>query len=562
LVSWAPVVIEGTPVGKIALVVSTDRLTSARRLLNQSSRATLLGGLAALLVGFAVVLFFARAVGIRDAQLSDYAATLERKVEERTQQLDERNQGMRLVLDNVAQGFLTIDSHGVMAAERSRVVEEWLGPSEPGATLPAFLATHDEGFAKWLSLGLTELKEALLPTELVLDQIPKHLSVGNRIIEIAYRPIGVSETPERLLVVMTDVTDQLARERAEREQRELVAMFQHISVDRQGVEDFIREGASLVDALRNERAREVQLRLIHTLKGNCGMYGLEMYAATAHSIESELAETSTGVSEEQRVTLVGMWKEAIARVGRLLGSPRRDVLEITVAELTDALERVRAGAPGNEITLLLEEWTREPVSRRFDRLSRQARSLARRLAKPEPQIEITSNGLRLDARVLSPFWNALVHVVRNAVDHGIEDDQTRTASGKPTAGKLEFVAQRSAAHIVLEVRDDGRGVAWEEVRSRAVRFGLPSESRDDLVLALLSDGMTTRESVSDVSGRGVGLAAVAQTVNELSGTIEVDSQSGVGTTFRFRFPAAKLLTPDDGRARSIAPLSSLLPNVL
>ena len=110
LVSWANAVIEGASVGRVAVVISTRRLTDANVLLSRVSSVSLIGGALALVLGIVVISLFAGAVATRDGQLSEHAANLERKVEERTRALDERNRGMRLVLDNVAQGLVTIDS--------------------------------------------------------------------------------------------------------------------------------------------------------------------------------------------------------------------------------------------------------------------------------------------------------------------------------------------------------------------------------------------------------------------------------------------------------------------
>lgn len=105
--SWAPAVIEGNQVGKIAVVVSTQRLTDAESLLSKVSDITLFGGVLGAILGALVILYFTRQVSVRDHQLNDYAHNLEEKVEVRTRELDDRNRGMRLVLDNVVQGFIT-----------------------------------------------------------------------------------------------------------------------------------------------------------------------------------------------------------------------------------------------------------------------------------------------------------------------------------------------------------------------------------------------------------------------------------------------------------------------
>lgn len=96
---------------------------------------------------------------------------------------------MRLVLDSVAQGFITIDLHGVMASERSAVVEHWFGEPAPGATFNAFMARHDPDLAAWFALGLESIRDDFLPLELCLEQMPKRLGAGARTFDINYAPI-------------------------------------------------------------------------------------------------------------------------------------------------------------------------------------------------------------------------------------------------------------------------------------------------------------------------------------------------------------------------------------
>jgi len=536
LVSWAQAAIEGEPVGKIAVVVSTKRLQDARELLNQSSNTTLMGGAAALLLGVVVVVFFTRAVAQRDAQLSDYAHNLERKVDERTKELDERNQGMRLVLDNVDQGFVTVNvADGVLAAERSAVFDEWFGPSRAATTLSGHLSKQAPEYAEWFELGLSQLRDGFMPAALLLDQMPKRFTAGERTYDVVYSPIGEPDSPDRLLVIISDVTEKLARERAESEQKELVAFFQRVSVDRTGVEEFVTEAAHLVGALRTETDPVVQKRLVHTLKGNTAIYGLATISDLAHQVETDLADTHGPLSNEQREALVGAWKLAVQRVGWLLASARRDIIEVERPELDALMTQLKQGANLGELSETLTEWTREPVHRRLERLGRQACALARRLNKPEPEIVINAHGVRLDPGPWSMFWSAMVHIIRNAVDHGIESAQQRTLVGKRDAGTLWLSAERKGGQISITVRDDGGGIDWERVRAKAVAAKLPAASERDLVEALFSDGVSTKENVSDTSGRGVGLSAIKQNVRDLGGRIDIDSALGKGTTFSFVF---------------------------
>jgi two-component system, chemotaxis family, sensor kinase CheA len=558
LVSWSEAQIEGAPVGKVAVVVTTARLREAQKLLDRSSDMTLAGGLCGLLLGAAIIVFFTRAVALRDAQLSDYAANLERKVDERTRELDERNRGMRLVLDNVAQGFITIDLHGTMASERSAIVDRWFGAPKEGATLLSYLKGQSPKYVEQLDMGLVELRDGIMPVELLLYQLPTRFSAGERTFDASYTPIGDPEAPDRLLVIISDMTEAVAHERAEREQKETMALFQRVASDRAGVVEFLVEGANLVGALRDEQDQVVQQRLVHTLKGNCAIYGLSSYAELAHRVENDLIENGKALDADQRAELVEAWKATMRRIGWLLGGGQRSQVQVDLVEIERLVARVAAGATNAEIALALNDWKHEPVHRRLERLAHQAGSVAVRLGKPQPSFQIDDQSIRLDGESLAPFWTGMVHVVRNAVDHGIEDPDQRVIAGKPEAGTIMLAARRHEGKLVLTVSDDGRGVNWEKLREKAKSRGMPHDTREDLVEAMFSDGVSTRDQATDVSGRGVGMAALRQVVAELGGTIEVESVPSQGTTFRFIMDERRSAnTNSHRRARA-----SLMPNLV
>src|SRR6185369_3618590 len=386
LVSWAESTIESSTVGRVAIVISTRRLTEANALLSSVSNVTLVGGVLMLILGVAVVSFFTSAVSQRDAQLSEYASSLEQKVEARTRELDERNRGMRLVLDNVTQGFVTIDLKGRMAPETSAIFGRWFGEPQPGTALFKYLEGHAPTFAERLELHLEQVADGFLPASVALEQLPQRFSAGGRTFDVVYTPVGAVEQFEQLLVIFNDVTAQLARERAEREQNELREIFQRILVDPSGVEEFLAEATRLITALETETDPVVQHRIVHTLKGNSGVYGLSSLADLAHDIETELADPDHGalLSQEQRVLLSEAWRDLIARAEQLLGASRKDRLEVGRDELSALLARARSGASHQELIRELESWTLEPVACRLERLQRQATGLARRLGKADP----------------------------------------------------------------------------------------------------------------------------------------------------------------------------------
>jgi two-component system, chemotaxis family, sensor kinase CheA len=133
-------------------------------------------------------------------------------------------------------------------------------------------------------------------------------------------------------------------------------------------------------------------------------------------------------------------------------------------------------------------------------------------------------------------WPVLAHVVRNTVDHGIETPAVREARGKttPPCVTLSLVAGDDGAS--LSVSDDGAGVDWDAIRSRAERLGLPHATAVDLEEALFTDKVSSREEASEVSGRGIGMGAVREAVCARGGRVELASRRGDGTTLRFVFP--------------------------
>jgi two-component system chemotaxis sensor kinase CheA len=181
-----------------------------------------------------------------------------------------------------------------------------------------------------------------------------------------------------------------------------------------------------------------------------------------------------------------------------------------------------------------------PVGQVFDRFPRLVRDVARNLGK-DVLFVVEGKEIELDRSVLEEIGEPVVHLLRNAVDHGLELPAVREAAGKPRAGRLTLAAQRDRAAVVISVRDDGRGIDRERVRLRAIAMGMVPAGTvaldDDTMLRCISHpGFSTAEQVTDVSGRGVGIDAVQARTRALGGTFEVTTEMGKGTTVAIRLP--------------------------
>ncbi|GMA59029.1 hypothetical protein GCM10025858_35320 [Alicyclobacillus sacchari] len=189
-----------------------------------------------------------------------------------------------------------------------------------------------------------------------------------------------------------------------------------------------------------------------------------------------------------------------------------------------------------------------PVESLFQRFPRMMRDLQKTLGR---EFEFVMTGLEteMDRTVMDEMGEALVHLLRNAADHGLEPPEMREQKGKPRKGTIRLSAYASGGHVYLEVADDGAGIDRDRVLGSAVRKGLVDERTasnwtDAQVYDLLfASGFSTAEKVSDISGRGVGLDAVRGKVESLGGDIRVESVPGQGTTFVIELPLTLAILP-------------------
>ncbi|MBK6656704.1 MAG: chemotaxis protein CheA [Proteobacteria bacterium] len=190
----------------------------------------------------------------------------------------------------------------------------------------------------------------------------------------------------------------------------------------------------------------------------------------------------------------------------------------------------------------------QPIKKVFGRFPRVVRDLARSLNK---QIELVMEGEEtdLDKNLVEALADPLVHLVRNSVDHGIEMPADRIAAGKPATGILRLAAAQGGDQIVLTIADDGKGIDAEALRRKVVEKGLMDEdaasrlSTRECYELIFLPGFSTKDEISDISGRGVGMDVVKTRITQVNGSIEIDSQLGVGTTIRISVPLTLAIMP-------------------
>jgi two-component system chemotaxis sensor kinase CheA len=209
-----------------------------------------------------------------------------------------------------------------------------------------------------------------------------------------------------------------------------------------------------------------------------------------------------------------------------------------------------------------------PISFTFSRFPRLVHDLSQKLGK---QIELKMSGenTEVDKTVIEKIGDPLVHLVRNSVDHGIEMPEDRVAAGKPETGTVHLSAEHRGGNIVIEITDDGKGLARDKILQKGIERGLISEddnlSDKQIYDLIFQPGFSTAEQVSDVSGRGVGMDVVRRNINELGGSIEIASEQGKGSTITIRLPLTLAILDGQticvGDEIYIVPLGSIIESI-
>jgi two-component system chemotaxis sensor kinase CheA len=203
-----------------------------------------------------------------------------------------------------------------------------------------------------------------------------------------------------------------------------------------------------------------------------------------------------------------------------------------------------------------------PISFSFSRFPRLVHDLSSKLGK-KIELEMSGENTEVDKTVIEKIGDPLVHLVRNSLDHGIELPAERLAAGKPETGTVHLSASHRGGNIVIEIRDDGRGLPRDKILAKAIERGLVREddslSDKDVYDLIFQPGFSTAEQVSDVSGRGVGMDVVRRNINELGGAIEIESTPGEGSTIVIRLPLTLAIL--DGQTVRIGDESYIVPLV-
>ena len=293
----------------------------------------------------------------------------------------------------------------------------------------------------------------------------------------------------------------------------------------------------------------------------------EVAVAVAPEAEQKSKATAQSNSKTIRVNierldiLMNLFEELVIDRGRLEQISR----DLSHGELQETVERMTRVS--SDLQSIILNMRMVPIDTVFNRFPRMVRQLSKDLNK-KIDLQIIGAETELDRTVIDEIGDPLVHLIRNALDHGIEKPEVRVSKGKPETGTVELKAFHSGNHVFIEVKEDGAGISREKVLEKAIKNKIVTEQQastltDKQVFELIfASGFSTAEVLSDISGRGVGLDVVKSKIESLGGTVSVDSILGHGTTFSVQLPLTlsiiSVMLVELQKEKYAIPLSSII----
>jgi len=537
-------------------------------------------------------------------ELGDRLQETLQKLQDSAQEASAAKRNVEYMLGAFPSGLVTIDAQGMVLPGYARKTAKVVGlngePSLTGMQLIDLLGYPDpdgtmaQGFKAWLGVLFERFGAMPFPDMAGLCPLSETENERQRILTLEWMPVeSENGSLERLLLLIEDVTEKRHIEsemkRLSHQNEESVELVgQLVNLEPDEVTDFVYDSAGLLSEAKKlmgsqKRSREFidsLFRTVHTLKGNSGQFQFKSLQKLASEIETQLQDIRTmdamdegdDYLSERLSGIDERLKEADSYLQRLedlrvkLGSreessekkalrteptamvPLREIDELIrqTAEMYRAA-RALGSSPILVNTLGLLGTTASKLREvRFTQIAHTFQAVVERLGTRLNKKAVFSwqGDIGIDIEIMRKLHKALVHMVNNAVDHGLESPGERKAAGKTEAGIVSMTCSEVSDTVVLIFSDDGRGVDIAAARRKIAAMKelsateVDALSEEDVLSHLFFSGFSTRDQVTDTSGRGVGLDVVQYIVRGLQGQVRIRTKEGKGTTFEIRLPIA------------------------
>lgn len=492
-------------------------------------------------------------------ELKKYSQNLEKMVDERTAQIRNLNQMMSALLDSLNQGFFLFEKEGLCLPVASKACEQLLEINPSGKFIWDVLKIPEDkknNIKRWIQTLFSEM----LPFADLAPLGPKNFShSGDLHIQLDYFPLRSQDNSiQAVVVVATDTTHlDLARAEANKE-RQSASLITNLIRRKKEITQFIADARNLF--------RELQIyvyptetpdwsgifRVIHTLKGGAASFSIQSLVDTCHEAEDVLDHLKKSDEDqlwEQFLSLVSRmeagFKSYLKQVEPVIGFSATQGLptvETQVSFIEGLVQKLSQIPTAQDIGCELEKLLLVPINQLFEVYDEVIQQVAAATEKKVNPIKFVGDQIPVRRECYVDLISSLIHQFRNAIDHGIESPSVRIAAGKSEFGNITVYTevQKNDLHnsILIKVMDDGGGISPDIIRNKLGTRGVDTSSESDaeVIQHVFDSQFSTRDQVTETSGRGVGMDAILFVAKRMGGTAWIESKLGVGTTLLVRVP--------------------------
>lgn len=489
---------------------------------------------------------------------------LEERILQRTAELRQKTNDVNNMLQNMRQGIFTIVAGNVIHPEHSAYLEE-IFETHDIADQPVFPFLFKQSDVGSDALNqMTAAIESMLGEDSMMFEFNSHLLIHEyaanfadrtKILELDWNPVlNADDTIDKMMVTVRDVTELKALQvETGKQKEELDIIGQILAVSRSKLLEFISTSYQFLDENKTliENNPESKADIIatlflnmHTIKGNARTYGFTYITDCVHEAESTYNLIKSGEyflwDQVHLLEQLQAVRDCVVRYETVLKEKLASFSENEsfgiaqsvideIAQVVDVVNEMSQIATLKSSLLSIKQSINtvrsESIQQLLNGILRGVPSMAKQLGKETPTIDIVDNAIRVNKDIVPILRNVFMHIFRNAMDHGLESTETRIARGKPIHGQISLEVSLHDDTVAFTFQDDGKGLALERIYEKAVANGQisPDQAISDEQVAdlIFHSGLSTAETVSNLSGRGVGMDAVRQFLNKHQGDIQL-----------------------------------------
>tara|TARA_R110000868_G_scaffold80095_7_gene227829 strand:- start:2861 stop:5089 length:2229 start_codon:yes stop_codon:yes gene_type:complete len=471
--------------------------------------------------------------------------------------IEEKDNNINSLLTALPFGLFYFDDAGAISQERSQSTLKLFKDFDQYKTIIDFFNAHEVK---------TEMTEKIvniifknqLPFESAVNLLPRRIvtRVGDKQsqIELSFKKKLTSDNKvEKVIVIAEDITKEVEALAKNQTLTEKVGRVSKASEDIESFREFLQAANQLFININtavenlNEKTKLVDIRRdLHSLKGLVEVYGFSTCSKQIHHIEtllseSDFAEKIPEIKNETNQS-IATFKEHSDDIVTILAIDQSDELKLVDINKISTIKKLAEQSQIPDLVKAVQSLNKFPLNKVFKKYVSYTNQVIQSLGDKEAALLFNPNSDEITYEEGRKLDSALVHIIRNSIDHGIESTQMRENASKSRTGAVNISCSRDQGSLNFVIQDDGKGIDAELLGKKAAEKGLWSEeqlskaSHADKINLIFASSFSTKEEVSELSGRGVGMDAVKDLIESLGGHIEVETSLGRGTNFKISIP--------------------------